>query len=163
MAWNDVMKRQPMLAASTNPPDCSSHAARRAVCMSSSASIAIASSCDTRASFRESSPIARALIGKAEGDTAEVVLEWWKNDIDDEGRAVAPAFAANSAWLEIVMTAMDLVAWTKLLGFADERSVVQTRFATTALTLLRAHLGGNRKSYSYPAGCAANPTPIGGV
>ncbi|MGW7611527.1 SIS domain-containing protein [Streptomyces sp. NPDC054766] len=28
-----------------------------------------------------------------------------------------------------------------VLGFADERSVVQTRFATTALTLLRAHLG----------------------
>ncbi|MEV6738833.1 sugar isomerase [Streptomyces sp. NPDC051104] len=27
------------------------------------------------------------------------------------------------------------------LGFADERSVVQTRFATTAVTLLRAHLG----------------------
>jgi fructoselysine-6-P-deglycase FrlB-like protein len=30
---------------------------------------------------------------------------------------------------------------TVLLDFADERSVVQTRFATTALTLLRAHLG----------------------
>ncbi|MFF3405175.1 SIS domain-containing protein [Streptomyces sp. NPDC002742] len=28
-----------------------------------------------------------------------------------------------------------------VLGFADEQSVVQTRFATTALTLLRAHLG----------------------
>lgn len=28
-----------------------------------------------------------------------------------------------------------------VLGYADERSVVQTRFATTALTLLRAHLG----------------------
>jgi fructoselysine-6-P-deglycase FrlB-like protein len=28
-----------------------------------------------------------------------------------------------------------------LLDFADERSVVQTRFATSALTLLRAHLG----------------------
>jgi fructoselysine-6-P-deglycase FrlB-like protein len=28
-----------------------------------------------------------------------------------------------------------------VLGFADERSVVQTRFATSALTLLRAHLG----------------------
>jgi fructoselysine-6-P-deglycase FrlB-like protein len=27
------------------------------------------------------------------------------------------------------------------LGFADERSVVQTRFATTALALLRSHLG----------------------
>ncbi|RSS62122.1 SIS domain-containing protein [Streptomyces sp. WAC07061] len=30
-----------------------------------------------------------------------------------------------------------------VLDFADERSVVQTRFATTALTLLRAHLGGH--------------------
>jgi fructoselysine-6-P-deglycase FrlB-like protein len=28
-----------------------------------------------------------------------------------------------------------------LLGFADERSVVQTRFATTALALLRSHVG----------------------
>ncbi len=37
-----------------------------------------------------------------------------------------------------VMTAADEVA---VLDFADERSVVQTRFATTALTLLRAHLG----------------------
>lgn len=30
-----------------------------------------------------------------------------------------------------------------VLDYADERSVVQTRFATTALTLLRAHLGGH--------------------
>ncbi|MBT3152590.1 SIS domain-containing protein [Streptomyces sp. CHD11] len=30
---------------------------------------------------------------------------------------------------------------TVVLDYADERSVVQTRFATTALTLLRAHLG----------------------
>ncbi|MFD5340407.1 SIS domain-containing protein [Streptomyces hawaiiensis] len=37
-----------------------------------------------------------------------------------------------------VMTAADELA---VLDFADERSVVQTRFATTALTLLRAHLG----------------------
>ncbi|GGS99416.1 SIS domain-containing protein [Streptomyces chromofuscus] len=37
-----------------------------------------------------------------------------------------------------VMDAADDVA---VLDFADERSVVQTRFATTALTLLRAHLG----------------------
>jgi fructoselysine-6-P-deglycase FrlB-like protein len=37
-----------------------------------------------------------------------------------------------------VMTAADEVV---VLDFADERSVVQTRFATTALTLLRAHLG----------------------
>ncbi|KPI20490.1 sugar isomerase (SIS) [Actinobacteria bacterium OK074] len=37
-----------------------------------------------------------------------------------------------------VMDAADAVV---VLDFADERSVVQTRFATTALTLLRAHLG----------------------
>ncbi|MFE9609709.1 SIS domain-containing protein [Streptomyces sp. NPDC006012] len=37
-----------------------------------------------------------------------------------------------------VRTAADEVV---VLHFADERSVVQTRFATTALTLLRAHLG----------------------
>ncbi|ANS63201.1 putave phosphosugar isomerase [Streptomyces lincolnensis] len=37
-----------------------------------------------------------------------------------------------------VMDAADEVV---VLDFADERSVVQTRFATTALTLLRAHLG----------------------
>ncbi|MFG2223061.1 SIS domain-containing protein [Streptomyces sp. NPDC048644] len=37
--------------------------------------------------------------------------------------------------------ATDLSDATVALPFADERSVVQTRFATTALTLLRAHLG----------------------
>ena len=37
-----------------------------------------------------------------------------------------------------VMRAADDVV---VLDFADERSVVQTRFATTAVTLLRAHLG----------------------
>jgi fructoselysine-6-P-deglycase FrlB-like protein len=37
----------------------------------------------------------------------------------------------------VTTAADDLV----VLDFADERSVVQTRFATTALTLLRAHLG----------------------
>ncbi|MEU3713229.1 SIS domain-containing protein [Streptomyces catenulae] len=37
--------------------------------------------------------------------------------------------------------AKELSDATVTLPFADERSVVQTRFATTALTLLRAHLG----------------------
>jgi fructoselysine-6-P-deglycase FrlB-like protein len=37
-----------------------------------------------------------------------------------------------------VMEAADQVV---VLAYADERSVVQTRFATTALTLLRAHVG----------------------
>jgi len=32
--------------------------------------------------------------------------------------------------LEIVMTAMDLVAWTKLLGFADEPDLATCEIAT---------------------------------
>ncbi|WP_406210269.1 SIS domain-containing protein [Kitasatospora sp. NBC_01560] len=36
---------------------------------------------------------------------------------------------------------MELADDVVVLDFADEQSVVQTRFATTALTLLRAHLG----------------------
>jgi fructoselysine-6-P-deglycase FrlB-like protein len=38
---------------------------------------------------------------------------------------------------------VDLADETVVLNFADERAVVQTRFATSALTLLRAHLGAN--------------------
>ncbi|MEV4945349.1 sugar isomerase [Streptomyces sp. NPDC053755] len=45
-----------------------------------------------------------------------------------------------------VMTAADAVA---VLDFADEESVVQTRFATTALVLLRAHLEAEQ---ALPAG-----------
>jgi hypothetical protein len=40
------------------------------------------------------------------------------------------SYAANNAWLEIVMTAMDLVAWTKLLGFADEPDLATCEIAT---------------------------------
>jgi fructoselysine-6-P-deglycase FrlB-like protein len=36
---------------------------------------------------------------------------------------------------------VDIASDVVVLDFADERSVVQTRFATTALTLLRGHLG----------------------
>jgi len=39
-------------------------------------------------------------------------------------------FAANSAWLEIVMTAMDLVAWSKLIGFADHPELARCEIAT---------------------------------
>src|SRR5690242_12633744 len=38
---------------------------------------------------------------------------------------------------------MQAAADTVVLDFADEQSVVQTRFATTALLLLRAHLGAD--------------------
>ncbi|AWI27465.1 sugar isomerase [Streptomyces tirandamycinicus] len=52
------------------------------------------------------------------------------------GRTRTTAITADPA--TPVMTAADE---TVVLDFADERSVVQTRFATTALTLLRAHWG----------------------
>ncbi|MEU8523339.1 sugar isomerase [Streptomyces sp. NPDC048577] len=55
-------------------------------------------------------------------------------------RAVAggvPTGALTADPATPVMTAADTVA---VLDFADEESVVQTRFATTALALLRAHL-----------------------
>lgn len=51
-------------------------------------------------------------------------------------RSVALTGVADSAVVKLVD---DVV----LLDFADERSVVQTRFPTTVLVLLRAHLGEN--------------------
>jgi CRISPR-associated protein Cas5a/b/c len=48
-----------------------------------------------------------------------------------------------------------------ILDFADERSVVQTRFATTALVLLRAHLGIEPAAAIADAGIAlAGPPPV---
>lgn len=35
------------------------------------------------------------------------------------------AFNANAAWLEIVLAATDLIAWTKLLGFAEHRDLAR--------------------------------------
>ncbi|MFI5973482.1 SIS domain-containing protein [Streptomyces sp. NPDC051452] len=53
-----------------------------------------------------------------------------------KGHTPTTAITADPA-TPVMTVADDLV----VLDFADERSVVQTRFATTALTLLRAHLG----------------------
>ncbi|MXM66577.1 SIS domain-containing protein [Streptomyces sp. HUCO-GS316] len=53
-----------------------------------------------------------------------------------KGRTRTTAVTADPA-TPVKAAADDVV----VLGFADERSVVQTRFATSALTLLRAHLG----------------------
>ncbi|WP_411102717.1 SIS domain-containing protein [Streptomyces sp. cmx-4-9] len=58
----------------------------------------------------------------------------------------------------VMAVADDLV----ILDFADERSVVQTRFATTALTLLRAHLGLHGAGVVGDARTAlAEPLPAG--
>ncbi|MEU9453501.1 SIS domain-containing protein [Streptomyces sp. NPDC048277] len=58
-----------------------------------------------------------------------------------------------------VMTAADDLV---VLDFADERSVVQTRFATSALTLLRAHLGLHTDAVVADARTAlSTPLPTG--
>ncbi|MER6426392.1 SIS domain-containing protein [Streptomyces sp900105245] len=53
-----------------------------------------------------------------------------------KGRTPTTAVTADPG-TPVTKAADDLV----VLDYADERSIVQTRFATTALTLLRAHLG----------------------
>jgi hypothetical protein len=40
------------------------------------------------------------------------------------------AFDANAAWLEIVMTATDLVAWAKLIGFTDHPDLARCEIQT---------------------------------
>ena len=60
--------------------------------------------------------------------------------------------------------AVALADTTVLLDFADERSVVQTRFATTTLALLRAHLGEDLSSAIADAETAVSaPLPAGVV
>ncbi|TDC51017.1 sugar isomerase [Micromonospora sp. KC207] len=57
--------------------------------------------------------------------------------------------------------AVELASAVVAMPFADERSVVQTRFATTALALLRAHLGDNLAALSADAEVAVRaPLPI---
>jgi CRISPR-associated protein Cas5a/b/c len=65
------------------------------------------------------------------GTTSEVLQ--LLDRIDDTPRTVVTADAASPA--------ASLADPAIALAFADERSVVQTRFATTALALFRAHLG----------------------
>jgi fructoselysine-6-P-deglycase FrlB-like protein len=73
------------------------------------------------------------------------------------GRTRTTAITADPA--TPVRTAAD---HTVVLGHAEERSVVQTRFATTALTLLRAHLGLHTDAVVADARTAlAEPLPEG--
>ncbi|MEU1406034.1 sugar isomerase [Streptomyces sp. NPDC005728] len=66
------------------------------------------------------------------GTTTEVL------DLLGQVRGMARTTAVTADPATPVRSAADDLV---VLDFADERSVVQTRFATTALTLLRAHLG----------------------
>ncbi|MDH6707929.1 fructoselysine-6-P-deglycase FrlB-like protein [Kitasatospora sp. MAA19] len=74
----------------------------------------------------------RILAISRSGTTTEVL------DLLDRARAAGvPTSAITADPATPVMAVADTVA---VLHFADERSVVQTRFATTVLALLRAHL-----------------------
>ncbi|MFF7163709.1 SIS domain-containing protein [Streptomyces sp. NPDC008086] len=74
----------------------------------------------------------RVLALSRSGTTTEVL------DLLGELKGRTPTTALTADPDTPVMTAADDVV---VLDYAEERSVVQTRFATTALTLLRAHLG----------------------
>jgi len=74
--------------------------------------------------------------------------------------AALPATVRSTA----VTTAADLPAARQagasvVLDFADERSVVQTRFATTALALWRAHLGHDLSAAIADAAAEPEPAP----
>lgn len=73
------------------------------------------------------------------------------------GRVRTTALTADPA-----TPVMDLADDVVVLDFADEKSVVQTRFATTALTLLRAHVGRHTEDAVTDARTAlADPLPEG--
>lgn len=73
----------------------------------------------------------RILAISRSGTTTEVLA------LLDRTRGAVPTVAITADPATPVMTAADSVV---VLDFADEDSVVQTRFATTVLALLRAHL-----------------------
>ena len=87
------------------------------------------------------------------GTTTEVL------DLLGELRGAVPTTAVTADPATPVMTAADEVV---VLGFADERSVVQTRFATTTLMLLRAHLGQDpSKAIADARRAVSDPLPAG--
>ncbi|MFC6933956.1 SIS domain-containing protein [Actinomadura yumaensis] len=87
------------------------------------------------------------------GTTTEVL------DVLRRVRGTIPTVAITADPGTPVMDAADDVV---VLDYADERSVVQTRFATTQLVLLRAHLGEDVSAAIEDAGRAlAEPLPRG--
>jgi CRISPR-associated protein Cas5a/b/c len=74
----------------------------------------------------------RVLVLSRSGTTTEIV------QLLDRLRGAVPTVAITAGTATPVARAADTVID---LSFADEKSVVQTRFATTELVLLRAHLG----------------------
>ena len=94
----------------------------------------------------------RVVVITRSGVTTEVV---------DLLEALAGRTAATVVTADGDSPAAALAADTVLLPFADEQSVVQTRFATTALALLRAHLGADINRIACDAEVAVRvPLPV---
>ncbi|MFC9628602.1 SIS domain-containing protein [Streptomyces mirabilis] len=103
--------------------------------------------------FPEGRPYDRVVALTRSGTTTEVLELLGRL----RGRTRTTAITADPA-TPVMDRADDLV----VLDFADERSVVQTRFATTALTLFRAHLGLHTDDVVADARTAlATPLPEG--
>ncbi len=92
----------------------------------------------------------RVLVLSRSGTTTEIV------QLLDRLRGSAPTVAITAVPGTPVALAADAVID---LSFADEESVVQTRFATTELVLLRAHLGRDPgRPPMRPSGCSPSPS-----
>ena len=93
----------------------------------------------------------RVLVLSRSGTTTEIV------QLLERLRGTAPTVAITAVPGTPVALAADAVID---LGFADEESVVQTRFATTELVLLRAHLGTDPgRPPTRRSGCSPSPCP----
>jgi fructoselysine-6-P-deglycase FrlB-like protein len=90
------------------------------------------------------------------GTTTEVL------ELLDRLRTDAPDMPTTAIVADPDTPVVVLAGEVVVLDFADERSVVQTRFATTAVALLRAHLGENLDRAIADAELAlAEPLPAG--
>lgn len=98
----------------------------------------------------------RVLAITRSGTTTEILAA-----LERAGGADGPTTALTTdPDLPVSGVARELIA----LDFADERSVVQTRFATTALAFLRAHLGTNVRALAEAAAEALSaPLPKGAL
>ena len=97
----------------------------------------------------------RAVFLSRSGTTTEVL------DAIERFPAGTPTVAITADGATPIVDAVDSAI---VLDFADERSVVQTRFATSALVLLRAHLGQDVRPLARDAARAlADPLPEGAL
>ncbi len=131
--------------------------------------------CGTSLFMAESWAAARELAGQGETDAFtpteaprrryDVVVVLTRSGTTTEVLDYLRELSGGARTVAVTGTAaspiVDLCDETVLLDYADERSVVQTRFATTALALARAHLGDDIGALAHAAEAAlAEPLPF---